>query len=608
MSFIKPDTRFYGFTDKPHIMPVAMHEYGLMKQAAGDMHPDIDAYIRKARPIPGKNILLIDALGAGEVWGPNVNGDYFPREELTRGDTNAGYRSFEYHAYPYKHHQNEARDKDEKRRYGEKVVMSRYFAPMDRVQLIAIVDSSPGRADDIVTQCDQGMHPDVSMACGVAYDQCSICGKIHRTRRDYCEHCERQLNRIFPDGQKVFLYNFRPRFHDISFVFVGADRSAKVLRKVASAGYDVVEATRGGYDLNYVTMMFKEAMESSASPKRAEIEKKIVLDAEDNDVKIKKIAKIADEAMDNVEKFAAGDPDINLRTLTMLSKYAMGDVISTLNQMAIPLRPHEFQYLMLSAGGNQKRAMELHQSGQCFDADSAEIEDVSIPDGEFSHEIAKIAAVVAPDRSGHAAFVMTRAHERDMGKRAAAPSFAPTSFVWPLMGGLFMAYKKKLPNDLKKVIAKGAKQISPYVTPIAAGTAVHMAINMGRALTPYDNGYEEDYAKDNFMDYGMLSDPIGENTPFDDFTIDDTSILDKISGNRALPYIAGGVSVPLIYMYSSFARNKAKNTPDTWERMGPVNRFVAKHPDASAVLGLLGAPMVVKTLNADTSIFKKLGS
>lgn len=608
MSFIKPDTRFFGQTDKPHIMPVAMHEYGLMKQASGDMHPDIDAYIKKARPINGKNILLIDALGAGEVWGANVNGDWFPREELTRGDTNAGFKSFEHHAYPYKHHQNESRTKDERRRYGDKVVMSRYFEPMDRVQLIVIVDSSPGRADDIVTQCDRGMYPDVSMACGVAYDQCSICGKIHRTRADYCQHCNGELNKIYPDGQKVFLYNFRPRFHDISFVFVGADRSAKVLQKVASAGYAVQDAIRGGYDLNYLTEMYKEAMapKVASQPKRATIEKEITLTTDDDDLKIKKVAKYAGKALDKTQKFAMGDPAINTRTLDILSKFAMGDVVSTLNQLAIPLRPQEFQYLMLSAGGNQKRAMEMHIKGQCFDPDSAKIEHVDFPNGNFSHEIAKIASTVAPDRSGHYPFIMARMRERDLGKRAAVPSFKPASFIWPLMGGLFMGYKKKLPADLQKMISKGAKQISPYVTPVAAGTALHMAVSMGRSLTQPGNGYESNYAQDNFMDYDMLSDSMDENSGYDDFTIDETSILDKISGIPALAYGVG--SVPLIYMYSNFARNKANQTPGAWENMGPVNRFVSKHPDASALLGLLAAPTVVKTLKADTSLFKKLGS
>jgi len=552
----------------------------MLKQAAQDMHPDIDAYIKKARPIPGKNILLIDALGAGEVWGSNVNADYFPRAELIREDMNAGYKSFEQYAYPYKHHQNEAGSKNPARRFGEKVVMSRYFAPMDRIQLIVIVDSSPNRAGDIVSRCDNGDHPDVSMACGVAYDQCSICGKIHRVKSDYCEHARDHLNKIYPNGEKMMLLNFRPRFHDISFVFVGAERAAKVLRKVASAN----AAMAGGYDLSQVA-------------KKADIIKDIT--PEQEDIRIRKVAEIANQHMGNVGKFAQGDPAINPMMLQLLAKYPLGDTLSTLNQMAIPLRPREFQYLTMCANGKHDEANRLHQNGQCFDTAEANAQEAVLPEGEFDSEIAKAAMNVAEDRSGHRQFVMARIYDRQMGKRAAVPAFAATSFIWPLMGGLFMAYKKKLPKDLSKMIAKGSKSISPYVTPMAAATATHMALSMGRGLAAGGvNDYEQDWAQDNFMDYGML----GSN----DFSIDDTSILDKISSIPAMAYGIG--SVPLMYMYSSMARKNADSQPGAWDNMGPVNRFVAKNPGAASLLSLLTVPTVVKTLRADTSILKKLGS
>ena len=101
----------------------------------------------------------------------------------------------------------------------------------------------------------------------------------------------------------------------------------------------------------------------------------------------------------------------------------------------------------------------------------------------------------------------------------------------------------------------------------------------------------------------MLDD--GQDNLFD-FSIDDTSILDKISGIPAMAYGIG--SVPLMYMYSSMARNKAENVPGAKDSMGPVNRFVAKHPGVSSLLTLLTVPTVVKTLRSDASILKRLGS
>ena len=49
------------------------------------------------------------------------------------------------------------------------------------------------------------------------------------TRADYDEWTTNHMNRILPDGRKVFVYNPYPRFFDISFVFIGADRTAKVM-------------------------------------------------------------------------------------------------------------------------------------------------------------------------------------------------------------------------------------------------------------------------------------------------------------------------------------------------------------------------------------------
>jgi hypothetical protein len=69
-------TTFAGYTENPHIFPMDMYETPMIKAAVGELHPLIADYISNVKPIPGKNILLIDALGAGEVWGCNVNGDY----------------------------------------------------------------------------------------------------------------------------------------------------------------------------------------------------------------------------------------------------------------------------------------------------------------------------------------------------------------------------------------------------------------------------------------------------------------------------------------------------------------------------------------------------
>jgi hypothetical protein len=118
---------------------------------------------------------------------------------------------------------------------------------MKRVELIIRLDREKARlegADGIITRIDNGEFPDVSMGCKVPFDVCSICDHRSKTREDYCEHMrpsETQRlvygpNKILPDGRKVYVINTLPRFFDISFVFIGADKTAKVMAKLASKG------------------------------------------------------------------------------------------------------------------------------------------------------------------------------------------------------------------------------------------------------------------------------------------------------------------------------------------------------------------------------------
>jgi hypothetical protein len=49
------------------------------------------------------------------------------------------------------------------------------------------------------------------------------------TKVDYCQHMISEGGKVYPDGRKVFVYNDFPRFFDISFVWIGADRTARVM-------------------------------------------------------------------------------------------------------------------------------------------------------------------------------------------------------------------------------------------------------------------------------------------------------------------------------------------------------------------------------------------
>ncbi len=202
-------------------------------------------FMGNLRPRDDGRYLLLNALGAGEYWGVNKNGDYFPEWSL-RGDEPTvkvkeyvrskslpmpplwGYKTFELFAYPFRHHNNS----DPVNAIGERVLCAAYNERMHRVELVIFIDKS--KAPDLVDKIDKGEPIPWSMGAKLLWDSCSICGNAARNRGEYCEHLKFALNKIFPDGRKVFAYNYFPRFFDISAVFVPADRSAYSLRKVAS--------------------------------------------------------------------------------------------------------------------------------------------------------------------------------------------------------------------------------------------------------------------------------------------------------------------------------------------------------------------------------------
>ncbi len=214
-----------------------------------NLHPTIQRLIKDGTINKSEKGLyvLVSALGAAEYWGSNVNGDAFPEKALIHSpsgwndlpvsrmkdvakDWAYGYPTF-MNAYPYKHHVN----KDPSRAFGH-VVLAVWNPKMFRVELVVYLDKALCKkhsAEDVYERIENGEFPDVSMGCKVPYDRCSICDHKSKTQKDYCYHAKYEMNKIYPDGRKVCVINDFPRFFDISFVFIGADKSAKMLAKLA---------------------------------------------------------------------------------------------------------------------------------------------------------------------------------------------------------------------------------------------------------------------------------------------------------------------------------------------------------------------------------------
>lgn len=206
-----------------------------MEKTAG-IHPEILAYKSQLEPEPGKTYVHILALGAGDFYGANLNNDHFPWQGLSHDHTNTphpymhGFKTF-LNAHAFAHHVN----KDPEKAYGD-VLLSVLNKKMKRVELIVAIDEEKcvkNGGQRTLDKIKAGEYPSTSMGCRVPFDVCSICGHKAKYRSEYCEHMRNSAGKIMADGRKVFVYNPYPRFFDISFVFIGADRTSFVLEKVA---------------------------------------------------------------------------------------------------------------------------------------------------------------------------------------------------------------------------------------------------------------------------------------------------------------------------------------------------------------------------------------
>jgi hypothetical protein len=190
----------------------------LEKEAA---QSDIMDFVSTIKPVPGRSYFHISVLGSMEHWGPTKNADAFPEESLIKY-----HKTFE-NALLYKGHRN----KKDSPSFG-RVVYSTYNTRMRRIEVVAEADEPT--TIEINNAIAQGRHPLVSMACKIPYDICNQCFNKASTRSAYCKHLSQDLNKMYPNGNKVFSINKdNINWFDVSIVIRPAFLGASVLTKVA---------------------------------------------------------------------------------------------------------------------------------------------------------------------------------------------------------------------------------------------------------------------------------------------------------------------------------------------------------------------------------------
>lgn len=340
----------------------------------------IAEYADQLRSRDDGRYVLLNALGAGEFYGSNKNGDYFNEWSLL-GDrippdvqeflrekglpipTEWGYKTFERYAYPYKHHDND----DPMKSCGERVCCADYNHKMHRVELIVFIKGA--KAPEVVRKIDNGEPVAFSMGARLPFDVCSICKKPARRKADYCDHLKNMLNYIYPDGRKVYAYNYFPRFFDISIVTVPADRSAYSLKKVASYLQEGQASMVWAPGMDYTTIVPANATGhretvaavgmdkfaglfdflASGGKKQADIDKVIPAHSE-VDAKEVKPPSMTPDVMAIVQKLVAKDRQaqnpLAPETVSKLKQFPLNKVLSGLTSLGIVLPEQDAEELI----------------------------------------------------------------------------------------------------------------------------------------------------------------------------------------------------------------------------------------------------------------------
>lgn len=259
--------------------------------------PVVQAFLDSLRPDNTYTYALCNAMGFSEFFGSNSNADWYGlnpnlgfngllhawpgigkdlvADRMQGKDWAYGYPCF-YNAAVYAHHKNTC---PTSLGFGD-VIFAYANMEMKRIELLMRIHNMEAQRkghDSILQKMERGDRCDVSMGARVPFDTCSVCTdwplyktalktfdpKRHRhegiavleyhrkvrpirglavTRNEYCSCMRNSKNKTLPSGEKVFVFNDYPRFFDISAVYVGADRTARVMWSMGRSGVARVKA------------------------------------------------------------------------------------------------------------------------------------------------------------------------------------------------------------------------------------------------------------------------------------------------------------------------------------------------------------------------------
>ena len=164
----------------------------------------------------------VRAVSAMEKWGPNVNGDAFPADELEHSHQSLIAKGF----------YNEHNSFDPINAMG--IIAHAQWIPEEQyVVCVALIDKLlfPEEATMIRRAFRTSKKAGVSIGCIAGSAECSICGNIAKRKNEICAHMDRSSGncvkgRSLPDSRIAFDICRDLRFYELSFTKAPADHDA----------------------------------------------------------------------------------------------------------------------------------------------------------------------------------------------------------------------------------------------------------------------------------------------------------------------------------------------------------------------------------------------
>jgi hypothetical protein len=395
------------------------------------------------------------------------------------------------------------------------------------------------------------------------------------------------MNKILQDGRRVFAYNRLPKFFDISFVTIGAEKASHVLKKVASVAPELVSSALLG-EQYYAKLAVQE--KGAVQQKSAEIDKEVPSQPPPSAVPITpedkgKLLSFMNDAGDVKMLEPALPPPV----IDRMAEFPLNEIFSTLTALGIGPKPQEFQRIILIKQGARQLADQADRSGWVFDETKTAgpvpswARDMgSFSVGAINEKIAMLVSPYIKERSVYPEILrdrLLRMEKRADGgmnyeqgtpwyprseeeQRRSSGMYAAVPISAALAAG-FMAFRRAFPEVMAK--APGAIQFigrHPWLLPLLAGAGV--ASSVGESILDAPMPFHKQGALD------------AKNAASYHHT--------KVAGLARLGLI------PLAYMYSGIQQKRWARG----EQLNAMDQLIATRPDLVAFGSFASAPMLAK--------------